>query len=80
MALHEKQLGQRRDGDTDTHSIYSPAANVVGIVKTIVIANTTGSDATVSVFIDDDGTTYDQSTALMYEVSIAANSTTRQGI
>ena len=77
MAFAEKQLGQRRDADTSTHSIYSPAANVVGIVKTIVLCNTTVDVATISIFMDDDGTTYDKSTAIMYEVPIAANSTTQ---
>ena len=77
MAFQEKQLGQRRDNDTNTHSIYSPGANTTAIIKTIVIANTTGSDADIRVFIDDNGTTYDQSTALMYDVPIDANSTTQ---
>ena len=50
---------------------------MVGIVKTIVLANTTASSATVRVFMDDDGTTYDQSTALLYDVAIDSYSTTQ---
>jgi len=72
MAYQEKQLGQKRDNDTATHSVYSPAANVTAIVTTIVLANTSSSSATVRVFIDDDGTTYNQTTAIAYDILIAA--------
>jgi hypothetical protein len=75
MAFQEKQLGQRRDNDTDTHSIYSPDSGVVAVVRCIVIANTTAAIANIRIFMDDDGTTYDQSTALLYDVAIGANAT-----
>ena len=74
MAFQEKQLGQARDNDTNTHSIYSPGASTTAIIKTITLCNTTGSAATVRLFIDDDGTTYDESTAILYDVTIDANS------
>lgn len=41
----------------------------------IAICNTTGSAANASLYHDDDGTTYDQTTALMYAQPIPANST-----
>lgn len=44
-------------------------------VTRIVVCNTTGSAATYSIYHDDDGTTYDESTALFYGVSLNANST-----
>lgn len=75
MAMQEKQLGQRRDNDTLTHSIYSPAAGVTAIVKSIVVCNTSASEATFSLFIDDDGTTYDESTTLFPDISLDAKST-----
>lgn len=55
--------------------MVSPSADTDKIIlTTIIIANTTSSAAKYSVFHDVDGTTYDQSTALAYEVSLAANS------
>jgi hypothetical protein len=74
MAFQEKQLGQRRDNDTNTHSVYSPGASVSAIIKTITLCNTSSSEATVRLFIDDDGTTYDESTAILYDVTVDAKS------
>lgn len=74
MAFQEKQLGQRRDNDTSTHSVYSPGASTTAIIKTITLCNTTNSDALIRIFIDDDGTTYDESTAIVYDVTVDANS------
>jgi hypothetical protein len=44
-------------------------------VTRITVCNTTGSTAKYSVYHDDDGSTFDQSTALYYAVSLAANTT-----
>lgn len=67
----EKQLGQSRDNDTSTHSVYSPGIDVTAIITTIVLANTSDATATIRVFIDDDGTTYNQTTAIAYDILIA---------
>ena len=75
MALQEKLLGQARENSTNAVSVYALPADTTAIIKTIVLCNTTGVAATVRVFVDNDGTTYDQSTALLYDVSIAANET-----
>lgn len=75
MAFQEKQLGQSRDNDTSTHSVYSPAAGVTAIITTIMLANTSSLSAKVRVFVDDDGTTYDQTTALVYDIIIPAGAT-----
>lgn len=73
----EKQLGQSRPSDTTAVSLYSPASGIVSAeITSLFVANTTGSAATYRIFIDDDGTTYDQSTALAYDVSLAANTFT----
>lgn len=71
-----KQLGQSRPSGTTAASIYSPASGIRAIVKTIFVANNTGSAATFRLFHDEDGTTYDESTALDFDVSVSANSTT----
>lgn len=75
MPIQEKQLGQARDNDTNTHSIYSPAANTTAVIRTIMIANNTAGAVAIRLFIDDDGTTYDQSTTILYDYSVAANTT-----
>lgn len=48
---------------------------MTAIVKSIWICNTTGTSATFRIFVDDDGTTYDESTALFWDVSINGNAT-----
>ena|SRR3990167_4320370 len=68
-----KELGQARPGDTNAVSIYSPPANIRTEITKIVIANTTGTAATFRIFIDSNGTTYDQTTAIAYDISLAAN-------
>ncbi len=70
--LREKVLGQATPSTTAT-SIYSPDSGNVGIIKTIVVCNTTAGALTFRIFLDDNGTTYSTATALFYDVSIAAN-------
>jgi hypothetical protein len=73
--IQEKQLGQLRMTSTSAESVYSPAANVTGIVLQINICNTTGTAAVYSIYQDDDGSTYSENTALHFEQPIAANTT-----
>lgn len=75
MTIQEKQLGQARENSTNAVSVYSPGTNITAIIKTIVIANTSGNDATFRLFQDDDGTTYDESTALFWDIPIPTNTT-----
>ena len=75
MALQEQQLGQARENSTNAVSVYSPGASTTAIIKTIVLCNTSGADATYRLFLDDDGTTYDESTALAWDVDLPANTT-----
>lgn len=65
------QLAQSRPSGTSAASVYT--ASIVTEVTKIVICNTTGSAAAASVFHDDDGSTFDQSTALLYAKSVPAN-------
>ena len=72
----DKQLGQARPGVPGTPvTIYNPAAGVETRVSSLVIANTTGSSAKYRVFHDDNGSTFDQTTALYYDVALDANRT-----
>ncbi len=75
MAFQEKQLGQHRINSTTATSLYSPGASTTTIIKSIVVCNQSSSADTFRLFIDDDGTTYDQTTSLFYDVSISANTT-----
>lgn len=68
-----KQLAQARPTDTNTATLYNPT--ILTNINTIIVSNTTGTAATYSIFWDNDGSTYDQSTALFYQVSLDANAT-----
>lgn len=65
------QLAQVRPAVTTPVALLDAPAKVE--VTRIFICNTTGSAVDVSLFHDDDGSTYDQSTALIYQDSLAAN-------
>ena len=73
--LQEKQLGQHRINSTTATSLYSPGASTTAIIKSVVACNQSGAAAVFRLFLDDDGTTYDQTTALYYDVAIAADTT-----
>jgi hypothetical protein len=75
MAFQEKQLGQVRPANTTAVSIYSPATSTTGIIKNIVICNTSAAAAKARLFLDDDGATYDETTALFWDVQIDVEST-----
>jgi len=72
----EKQLGQLRPANTTAASLYSPPTGIISTeVTTIFVTNTTAGAIAYRVFIDEDGTTYDETTALYYDVSLGANTT-----
>ena len=76
MAIQEKSMGQTRPNSTTATSLYTPAATVTAaIIKTIVIANVTNLTAAFSLFFDDNGTTYDETTAFAWKVLIEGNTT-----
>ena len=72
MPFQESQLGQARENSTNAVSVYSPTSGT-SIIKTIFLANTSGADATFRLFVDDDGTTYTEVTAIAWDVDILAN-------
>jgi hypothetical protein len=56
--------------------VYSPPdVDTTAGIKTVILCNQTGSSATFRIFLDDNGSTYDESTALYYDNALAANST-----
>ena len=75
MTIKEKQLGQLRPDNTTAASVYSPSPNVTWVAKSLVICNTSGALAKARIFHDEDGTTYDETTALMWDVDVMADET-----
>lgn len=73
MTIQEKQLGQSRPGDTTAVSVYSPSTQTTTIIKTIFVTNTSGAAATCRLFVDDDGTTYNETTAIVWDMNIPAD-------
>lgn len=74
--LVKRELGQARPGNTTAVSLYSPAANITATIDTVVVCNTSGASASFRLFLDHDGTTYNQTTALIYDLVVLADSTT----
>ena len=69
-------LAQSRPGDSNAVSAYSPASGVKAEITQVLVCNTTGNTPTFRVFLHNAGTTFDQTTALYYDVTVSANSTT----
>lgn len=70
---HPRQLGQLRPANTTAASLYSPGTGVTTRVELIVVCNQSGSSAKYRIFMDDNGTTYDQTTALFYDILLGAD-------
>lgn len=73
MNVAASQLFQTRPAGTSAAVIFTASQRTE--LTRIAVCNTTGTAATFRLFHDDDGTTVDQTTALYYDVSVAANAT-----
>jgi len=73
MPLVYKVLGQSAPASTANADLYTVPASTSTIVSTLVIANTTTSDATARVFVRIAGATAAASNAIVYDTSIPAN-------
>lgn len=69
-------LAQSRPADANAVSVYSPPTSIKTEITRILVCNTTANTPSFRIFLDNDGTTYDQSTALYYDKAMAANDTT----
>lgn len=67
------QLAQVRPGTTAAATAFTALMRTE--VKKIVVCNTSGGNADYSIFHDDDGTTFNQTTALFYTKTLATKST-----
>lgn len=67
------QLAQARPSNTSAGVAYTAPLDLRVEVTRVVICNTTGSPVAASLFHDDDGTSFDQSTALLFAKPVPAN-------
>jgi len=74
MATTYKILGQLAPTTTSNGNLYTVPASTSTIVSTLVIANTTATAATTRVFARIAAATEATSNAVLYDVSIPANS------
>lgn len=70
-----EQLGQARPANTTAVSFLTVSSGQEKLVKTIFICNTSTASASFRLFHDDDGTTYDETTALYFDVVLLPNQT-----
>ena len=73
--LRTKQLGQVVPSDTTPLLIFSPSSRDRCVVRNIIICNVTSSTVTYRLFVDEDGTTYNTTTAIAYDIPLAGNTT-----
>ena len=71
MAHTMTQLGQLRPANTTAASLYAYVSGEV-LVKTVVACNVSSDSAKFRVFHDDSATTYDETTALYWDVEVPA--------
>lgn len=70
-----KQLAQvRPSSNTAVSAILKPKRRKL-VIKNIQVVNTTSSSAKYSLYLDRDGTTYNETTAIAFNEAVAANTT-----
>jgi len=72
MALKKKILYHNRVSGS-LASKYSPDGGKQSLISEIFIFNTTTGNATIQLCVDGDGTTYDQTTAILWNRVVTAN-------
>lgn len=70
-----RQLAQLRPSTTSAEVLFSPAQNRQYHIAVINVTNVSGAPVDVSIFHDADGTTFDETTAILWAVNLNANST-----
>ena len=73
--MRQTQLAQSRPGDTNAVSIYSPATSTNATIKKIWVCNTASTTQKFRIFLDQDGTTYDETTALFWDTALVTDTT-----
>lgn len=70
MTLRYQQYDQVRENSTNPVAVFALATNMRQAQLYLKIANTSNQSALVRLFHDDDGTTYDESTAIVWDLKI----------
>lgn len=68
-------LAQSRPANTTATSVYSPSASIHTEINRVVVCNTSAASQKYRIFLDNTGTTYDETTALFWDVPVPADST-----
>lgn len=71
--MQEKRLGQSQIASGSRTTLYTLPSNKTAIVKTIIITNTTSSDATISIWDVKNGDSYGDSNAIVKDLNVPAN-------
>jgi len=71
MSITYSQLAQVRENSINAVSVYSSGSGET-VQVFMKIANTTSASRYVRVFHDNDGTTYDETTSLLWDIEIEA--------
>lgn len=66
----KRQLAQIRPSGTTAVNLFTLSSSANYVIDSIMIANLDGNSVNVSVFHDVDGTTYNETTAVIHEVAI----------
>lgn len=74
MAINYKVLGQAMPTGTSETDLYTVPSATETIVSTLTISNVSGSSANARVWVRVNGATAATSNAILYDVSLAANS------
>ncbi len=68
-------LAQVRPGNTTAVSVYSPPNTVQAQITRVVVCNTASTTRKFRIFLDHDGTTYDETTALFWDIVVPTDTT-----
>lgn len=73
MAVEYKVLGQSAPANTSNANLYTVPAGRQAVVSTVLVTNTTVTDAKCRIFVRVAGATAAQSNAVIYDADVTAN-------
>lgn len=68
-------IAQNRFNNTTANSLFSPARSEQYFLDELIVSNVSGASLTFRIFVDIDGTTYDQTTSLYYDITLKKGQT-----
>lgn len=75
-----KMLGQIRPSNTSPVSIYSPPTGVETIAFMVTVVNHSNQDVDATFYVDDDGTTYNESTMIAQRTISKGSESEKHGL